>query len=78
MALGILESLQECGKIKDLSEMQHNTAEYLHAIIESLRLAFEDSKYYVCDPEDYRIPVNKLLSKVTQINVFQSVVRYIQ
>ncbi|CAG8453788.1 11877_t:CDS:10 [Diversispora eburnea] len=63
MTLGILESLQESGKIKDLSKMQHNSVEYLHAIIESLRLAFEDTKYYVCDPKDYHIPVKELLSK---------------
>ncbi|CAG8550068.1 1230_t:CDS:2 [Acaulospora colombiana] len=63
MALGILESLQESGKIRDLGNMKHNSAEYLHAVIESLRLAFEDSKFYVADPEVYPTPVKGLLSK---------------
>ncbi|CAG8443379.1 13909_t:CDS:2 [Acaulospora morrowiae] len=63
IALGILESLQENGVVKDLGDMKHNSAEYLHAVIESLRLAFEDSKYYVTDPDIYPIPVKELLSK---------------
>ncbi|CAG8771681.1 6364_t:CDS:2, partial [Acaulospora morrowiae] len=63
IALGILESLQKNGVVKDLGDMKHNSAEYLHAVIESLRLAFEDSKYYVTDPEIYPIPVKELLSK---------------
>ncbi|CAG8695821.1 480_t:CDS:2, partial [Scutellospora calospora] len=55
MTLGILQSLQENGKIRDLSEMDHNSAEYLHALIESLRLAFADSTYYVTDPDFYNV-----------------------
>ncbi|KAF0461299.1 gamma-glutamyltranspeptidase [Gigaspora margarita] len=62
MALGIIQSLQECHKIKDLSEMEHNSAEYLHVIIESLRLAFADSTQHVTDPDFYEV-TKKLLSK---------------
>ncbi|CAG8722296.1 13361_t:CDS:2, partial [Racocetra fulgida] len=62
IALGIIKSLQESGKIRDLSEMTHNSAEYLHVVIESLRLAFADSTYYVADPDFYDM-TKKLLSK---------------
>ncbi|RIB30488.1 gamma-glutamyltranspeptidase [Gigaspora rosea] len=62
MALSIIQSLQECRKIRDLSEMVHNSAEYLHVIIESLRLAFADSTLHVTDPNFYDV-TKKLLSK---------------
>ncbi|KAH7928509.1 gamma-glutamyltranspeptidase [Leucogyrophana mollusca] len=63
LALGILEQIQEQGKIKPLLELEHNSAEYLHALVEALRLAFADSQYYVTDPEFDYIPVEQLLSK---------------
>lgn len=37
LALGILESMEEQGKIKPLLEMEHNSVEYLHALVEALR-----------------------------------------
>lgn len=37
MALGILESIQEQGLVGDLLRMGHNSAEYLHALVEALR-----------------------------------------
>lgn len=37
LALGILESAQEKGIINDLLKMEHNSAEYLHALVEALR-----------------------------------------
>ncbi|CUA70368.1 gamma-glutamyltranspeptidase [Rhizoctonia solani] len=63
MALGILEAAQEIGKIKSLLEMEHNSTEYLHALIEALRLAFADTQYYVSDPKVANVPVEKMLSK---------------
>ncbi|KAJ7487474.1 gamma-glutamyltranspeptidase [Mycena galericulata] len=63
LALGILENLQEQGTIKPLLEMEHNSAEYLHVLIEALRLAFADTQWYVADPEVQPVPVEKLLSK---------------
>ncbi|KAF8560254.1 gamma-glutamyltranspeptidase [Imleria badia] len=62
LALGILEQIQAQGKTKTL-ELEHNSAEYLHTLIEAMRLAFADSQYYVNDPEFNHIPVDKLLSK---------------
>ncbi|KAJ6519705.1 gamma-glutamyltranspeptidase [Mycena sanguinolenta] len=63
IALGILENLQEQGTIKPLLEMEHNSAEYLHVLIEALRLAFADTQWYVADPDAEHVPVEKLLSK---------------
>ena len=63
IALGILEQVQEQGKIKPLLEMEHNSPEYLHILVEALRLAFADSRYYVNDPAFNPIPVDQLLSK---------------
>lgn len=37
LALGILESIQEQGLSRPLSEMEHNSPEYLHTLIEALR-----------------------------------------
>lgn len=37
IALGILDQLEEQGKIKSLLELEHNSAEYLHALVETLR-----------------------------------------
>ncbi|KAG6857536.1 hypothetical protein H0H87_000135 [Tephrocybe sp. NHM501043] len=63
IALGVLENLQEQGIIKPLNEMEHNSPEYLHTLIEALRLAFSDSEWYVTDPDVEHVPVAQLLSK---------------
>ncbi|KAG9287695.1 hypothetical protein G9A89_004098 [Geosiphon pyriformis] len=75
LALGILESLQEQGKIPHLNTLEHNSTTYLHALIESLRLAFADTRYYVADPEFENVPVDQLLSKeyiATRADLFDS------
>lgn len=48
LVLGIIKSLDAKGEIK-LSQLQHNSVEYLHLIIESLKLAFKDSEEHVHD-----------------------------
>jgi len=50
MALGIIDELQKSKKIPPLNELEHNSPEYLHVIIEALRLAFADALYHVADP----------------------------
>ncbi|KAI9494950.1 gamma-glutamyltranspeptidase [Zychaea mexicana] len=62
IALGIIRALEEENGL-DLSKMEHNSAEYLHIIIEVLRLAFADTRYYVTDPQVVPVPTEKLLSK---------------
>ena len=62
MALGILEALESSKKIPPISEMGHNSTEYIHVLIESLRLAFADAMYHVADPSTNPAPKH-LLSK---------------
>lgn len=50
LALGIIKELQRNGAI-DLYSMNHNSAEYLHLLIETLKLAFYDVDEYIGDPE---------------------------
>ena len=47
----------------DLKGMKHNSAEYLHAIIECSKLAFADREKYYGDPLFSEIPLDKLLSE---------------
>lgn len=62
LALGIIEAVEDVHGI-DVLELEHNSVEYLHIIIEALRLAFADTQYYVTDPEFEYVPVDELLSK---------------
>lgn len=43
--------------------MEHNSAEYLHLVIEALQLAFADSRWYCADPSQVSVPVEELLRK---------------
>ncbi|KAL8684999.1 MAG: hypothetical protein Q9218_008031, partial [Villophora microphyllina] len=62
MALGILEELERTKKIPTFTVSDHNTAPYLHAIIESLRIAFSDANWFVTDPTTSKVPTNEMLS----------------
>ena len=63
MALGILEALEEAGKIPKFKKEQHNSVEYLHALIESLRIAFADASWFVADPNVSKVPAAEMISK---------------
>ena len=67
-ALGIIEAIQEQGKV-DLAKTEHNSALWLHTLISAIRLAFADTRAYVADPEHARVPVKELLSKVIFVDV---------
>ena len=56
LALNILEGY-------DLQSLGHNSPEYLHLLIEALKLAFADADRYVADPDFVTIPLENLLSK---------------
>ncbi|KAI0018771.1 gamma-glutamyltranspeptidase [Xylariomycetidae sp. FL0641] len=62
MALGILRALQEQGKVPRWTPEDFNTAPYLHAIIESLRIAFADAAWFVTDPAVERVPSAGMVS----------------
>jgi gamma-glutamyltranspeptidase/glutathione hydrolase len=55
-ALNILESF-------DLRSMKHNSSEYLHTVVEALKLAYADRDTYYADPAFVRVPGEGLLSK---------------
>lgn len=63
MALGIIEALEESGKVPRFREDQHNSVEYLHVLIESLRIAFADASWWVADPNQSKVPSAELISK---------------
>jgi gamma-glutamyltranspeptidase/glutathione hydrolase len=56
LALNILEGYE-------LSSMEALSTERLHLMIESMRLAFADARWYVADPKFSNIPIAELLSK---------------
>ncbi len=47
----------------DLQAMGHNSADYLHVLIESAKLAFADREAYYGDPRFDAVPMDVLLSK---------------
>jgi gamma-glutamyltranspeptidase/glutathione hydrolase len=55
-ALNILENF-------DLRAMKHNSAEYLHTVVEALKLAYADRDSYYGDPAFVQVPAEGLLSK---------------
>ena len=46
-----------------LAGMEHNGADYMHSVIEALKLAFSDRHAYYGDPEFVDVPITELLSK---------------
>jgi gamma-glutamyltranspeptidase/glutathione hydrolase len=55
-ALNMLETF-------DLKSMKHNSADYIHTIVEALKLAYADRDTYYADPEFVQVPGEGLLSK---------------
>ncbi|GAB2561351.1 gamma-glutamyltransferase [Spirosoma aerophilum] len=47
----------------DLKSLGHNSADYLHLLVEAKKLAFEDRARYYADPAFSNVPVSALLSK---------------
>lgn len=59
VALSALNILEEI----DLLEMEHNSAEYVHHLVEALKLAFGDAFAHVADPAVVPVPTAQLVSK---------------
>jgi gamma-glutamyltranspeptidase/glutathione hydrolase len=47
----------------DLRAMKHNSADYLHTVVEALKLAYADRDTYYADPAFVQVPGEGLLSK---------------
>lgn len=56
IAMNILEGF-------DLAALESLSTEKMHLLIEAMRLAFADARWYVADPAFSKIPVEELLSK---------------
>jgi len=56
IALNILEGF-------DLAALESLSTEKMHLMIEAMRLAFADARWYVADPAFSKIPLDELLSK---------------
>ena len=57
LAVNLLKQLPE------LKGLSHNSADYLHLVIEAMRLAFADTAWYVADPAFNPAPLPELLSE---------------
>ena len=47
----------------DLQAMKHNSADYIHTLTETMKLAFADRDRYYGDPDFVRVPGGELLAK---------------
>ena len=63
MALGILEELEKNGQIPKFGPEDHNSATYLHAIVEALRISFADANWWVADPNVAKVPTKEMISR---------------
>jgi len=54
-------ALMEMSRAYDLQEMGHNSADYLHTMIELKKLAFADRDRWIADPEKAEVPISRLL-----------------
>lgn len=61
VALGIIQELHNLGVV-DVWKLEHNSVEYLHLLIEALKIGFYESNDSIADPEYEDISVDKVLS----------------
>lgn len=47
----------------DIRSMGHNSAKYIHTVVEAKKLAFVDRARHIADPDFYNAPLTELLSK---------------
>ena len=47
----------------DLRKLEHNSADYLHLLIESMRRAYADRSKYLGDPDFFDVPIKALTDK---------------
>src|SRR5262249_46525671 len=47
----------------DLKKLGHNSADYIHTVVEAAKLAFADRERFYSDPDFVQVPLDMLLSK---------------
>lgn len=47
----------------DVKAMLHNSTDYIHVLVEALKLSISDTMWYVADPAQVPVPTQELLSK---------------
>lgn len=61
IALGVIEELHK-SQVIDVYKLTHNSAEYLHVLIEACKIGFYEANNLVTDPKFMEIPIDKVLS----------------
>jgi gamma-glutamyltranspeptidase/glutathione hydrolase len=56
-------ALMEMSKHHPIESLGHNSAEYLHTLIELKKIAFADRDRWIADPEHAEVPVSRLLNE---------------
>ncbi|KAL3487509.1 gamma-glutamyltranspeptidase family protein [Aspergillus germanicus] len=56
MALRLLEEIERWQRIPPFSSLKHNSAEYIHALIEVFRIAFSDGTWWIAVPSFSKTP----------------------
>lgn len=62
IALGIFQELEKERKVRTFAQEDHNSADYLHACIECLRIAFADANWWVTDPDHSEAKASEMLA----------------
>lgn len=65
IALGIIDTLRMDGVV-DFDKMEEGSVEWFHTLIEALRLAFADVHAHLGDPNFVKVPVEQILSRVSE------------
>ena len=73
-SLTVLQALKVLSHF-DLSELEHNSATYLHLIAETLRHVFADRYHFMGDPEFVRVPMSGLLNTEYAKTIADSITR---
>jgi gamma-glutamyltranspeptidase/glutathione hydrolase len=70
--IAAIEMLNTLGNV-DMKSLGHNSAEYLHYLIEAKKMAYADLRRWVGDPEANELPIETLISKEYGKKQFQRI-----